>query len=106
MAIDIVHHLWGESINIKDIGLWTDLVTLGLVLIVLGGQPRETWEAARMNQLVDSDGIAIKGPRALRSIEQLGDLLCPSQAETRHVAIGSVLFRAMIHLFLPIRHLL
>ena len=67
----------------KALGLWTDLAILGLVLVVFGGPPCETWSALKRNQFVDSCGIAIKGPRPVRSLVHMCGLPCLSRAKRK-----------------------
>ena len=97
-SVDIVHHALGDLTNLKSFGLWTDLTLLGVVLAILGGPPCETWSAVRFKQLRDESVSLMKGPRPLRSIENLWGLPILSGAGRRQVAIGSALLRAMIQL--------
>ena len=96
VSTNIVHHLPGDPIDMRALGMRTDLVILGLVFIALGGPPCETCSVATMNQVFDSDGITMEGPRPLHSLEQVWGLPCLPRAEREQEAIENILLLAMI----------
>ena len=66
LSIDIVIHGLGDLTNSDALKLWIDLTLAGVVLVILGGPPCETWSAVRYKQLVDESGNPKPGPRPLR----------------------------------------
>ena len=74
--------LWGFLIN---------LAREGRILGLLQGPPCETWTAARHQQSVDSEGRALRGPRPLRSTQELWGLALLSCKELEQIYVGNVL---------------
>ena len=99
LSIDIVLHMLGDLTNPESLRLWIDLVLTGIVLLVLGGPPCETWSAIRALLLLDKEGNPRKGPRPVRSNELLWGNLSLTKQERRSVDLGNALLRSMLALF-------
>ena len=80
--------------NVHDTKLWgflVDAARAGRILGLLQGPPCETWTAARHHQQLDSDGRALRGPRPLRSTQDLWGLALLSCRELEQIYVGNVL---------------
>jgi hypothetical protein len=99
LSIDIVIHRLGDLTNPEALKLWIDLTLAGVVLVILGGPPCETWTAVRYKQLVDEQGQPKPGPRPLRSAQSLWGDLRLTKHERKSVELGNALLRAVITLF-------
>jgi len=91
LSIDTAVH---SMLNVHDPKLWGFLVNLareGRILGLLQGPPCETWTAARHQQSVDSDGRVLRGPRPLRSTQELWGLAQLSCKELEQIYVGNVL---------------
>ena len=65
------------SLNVHCERLWGFLMQIGRAGRILGllqGPPCETWTAARHHQQFDIDGNAVRGPRPLRTTDDLWGL--------------------------------
>ena len=65
------------SLNVHCERLWGFLLQIGRAGRILGllqGPPCETWTAARHHQQFDAEGNALRGPRPLRTTEELWGL--------------------------------
>eukprot|EP00435_Cladocopium_sp_Y103_P021788 s2027_g5.t1 len=83
-----------ESLNIHSHALWQFLIHAarsGRVLCMLQGPPCETWTAARHQVQVDDHGMPIRGPRPLRSAEDLWGLASLTCGELAQLYTGNVL---------------
>ena len=82
------------SLNVHDEKLWCFLVSQardGRILGLLQGPPCETWTAARHQEQFDNEGRALRGPRPLRSTQDLWGLVQLSIRELAQIYVGNVL---------------
>ena len=82
------------SLNVHCERLWGFLLQIGRAGRILGllqGPPCETWTAARHHQQFDAEGNALRGPRPLRTTEELWGIALLSCRELAQVYTGNVL---------------
>ena len=82
------------SLNVHCERLWGFLMQIGRAGRILGllqGPPCETWTAARHHQQFDIDGNAVRGPRPLRTTDDLWGIALLSCRELAQVYTGNVL---------------
>lgn len=88
-------------LNIHDMKLWTFLLTIareGRILGLLQGPPCETWTSARFHKQLDDQGNEIRGPRPLRSAQQLWGLALLTSAELAQIFTGNSLLLKGLYL--------
>ena len=82
------------ALNVHDTKLWSFLVGAARERRILGllqGPPCETWTAARHSQQFDSEGNLLRGPRPLRSTQDLWGLVLLSNRKLEQIYVGNVL---------------
>jgi hypothetical protein len=82
------------SLNVHCERLWGFLLQIGRAGRILGllqGPPCEPWTAARHHQQFDAEGNALRGPRPLRTTEELWGIALLSCRELAQVYTGNVL---------------
>ena len=82
------------SLNVHSPELWTFLLGVaaeGRVLGLLQGPLCETWTPARHHALIDDHGRERRGPRPLRTTDDLWGILRLSLAELEQISIGNIL---------------
>eukprot|EP00435_Cladocopium_sp_Y103_P052375 s1176_g16.t1 len=91
LSLDTAVH---SSMNIHDPQLWAFLIQIaraGRVLGLLQGPPCETWTSARHNLQVDGDGNPLRGPRPLRSADDLWGIAHLTFGELSQIFTGNIL---------------
>lgn len=89
------------SLNIHDMKLWTFLLTVareGRIIGLLQGPPCETWTSARFHAQLDDQVNEIRGPRPLRSAQQLWGLAFLTIAELAQIFTGNCLLLKGLYL--------
>ena len=75
LSIDIVLHMLGDLTNPESLRLWIDLVLAGIVLLVFGGPPCETWSAIRALLLLTKRETLARGPGLSAAASCCGEIL-------------------------------
>ena len=78
----------------NNLNTWQHLLLSGHVLGVIASPPCETWSAVRFNRLPGN-----KGPRPVRSCEQLWGLDALTYKECKQVWTANVLYRVALWFF-------
>lgn len=103
ISIDIViNREYGDVTRASECEFWLDAIRSGYIIAMLAGLPCESWSRARAVS-VDEDkeftGMARRGPRIIRDIDQLWGLECVTLRELQRLFVGNALLGlAMIEL--------
>ena len=95
ISIDIViNREYGDVTRASACEFWLDAIGSGYIIAMFAGLPCESWSRARAVS-VDEDkeftGMARRGPRIIRDIDQLWGLECVTLRELQRLFVGNAL---------------
>ena len=102
LSIDTAIH---QDMDVHSQRLWGFLLSTaraGKILALLLGPPCETWSVARFAQVLNADGLPVRGPRPVRGDDQCWCLPSLSISELEQVNVGNCLLLRGIWLSIPV----
>jgi len=95
LSIDIVNGDRADVSPEDNIAFWRSLIVQGLVILLIGGHPCNSWSAARHNQeAVRHSENGRERPRPIRLADVPWGIDTPTSYERRNLDEGNLLLRA------------